>query len=147
MLSRKEQEERGRPFSDKMIKSIESLLEEAYQFDGRKDNKKLKVFGEFYPNEILLIVSLLEDNRKIPTTCFFSADISNKDDSAILLEKLTNSISYILDMVFTMTHDDLIQEYSDIWARLDSPEGSFFYKMTRENIELTLEANRILDQG
>lgn len=143
MFSRNNQEEMGQNLPESWIKEVCSTLNEVYQSHFKLHNKKVEVYGFAYPNELLLIISLLDNqnDNKAPTTYLCSVDVTPKEQPLQLLHFLVDASGIFLDSYFS-TPD--WNDYCLDWQEVDHQKIKFFYKTTRENIALSIEASELL---
>lgn len=124
---------------DKAKSALDSRFEafnEAYEFF---------VFGEVYSDELLIIVSAVSRNIELsPISFFISFDVHENDkniDQKQVLENMLNTSELFFEEVFDT---DNWSDYSSLWLETEYKKTTFFYKATRENIYLTIEANKLL---
>ena len=75
-------------------------------------------------------------------TLMVSGDLNEKDDPKKTLDHILNSSSEFFDLIFNDQGQD---EFQPNWVKTDLKKGNFFFKITRENVELTLLANKLLE--
>ena len=112
-----------------------------------KDDKTFEVYGLSYPNEVLLMISYSGlDKFQIPITFFVSSDLSEKTDSKKVMNTMFDSAGVFFDSYFAKQEDtdEIWDEYVLDWEEMDYANNKLFYKVTRENIELSMEANLLL---
>jgi len=145
MLSRKGHEKATYSFpevwTDQLIKELENLFE-----DQLKEHKKqFAIFAQAYPDEVILIASLLDkkDQFAAPVTLFISNDLTQKDDAEDILNFMVDAIGIIFNEYFSAP-DDI--EYFDDWNKIELKKLKAFYKINRENVGLTIMANKLLEE-
>jgi len=145
MLARLEHAVEGADLPDEWKEELQDILESTYQDQRIAQNKNFFVYGKIYSNELLLIVSLYskDDPTAIPTSCFLSADMQEKSPARKILNALVDATGIFLDSYF---QDENWDEYQVQWTKEETKKVSFYYKVTRENIPLTLEANELLKE-
>ncbi len=145
MLSRKGNSN-GKKLEINWINEIQKLISSVYLKECTKLNKDFHVYGEIFKNEITIAISLisLQDPNISPLTFMVSTDI--KENKRINFKKIINltvdTIGSFFDQYFNDTQWD---EYHD-WKIASVNNFDFFYKITRENILLTIEANKLLNK-
>ena len=105
------------------------------------------VYGEVHEDELLLIISALSRNiEKSPISFFLSMDIDEKKakKSEKLLITMLNTSELFFEEVFDT---DNWNDYTATWLETASENETMQYKVTRENIYLTIEANKILSEN
>ncbi|MCK5073700.1 MAG: hypothetical protein KAQ98_09760 [Bacteriovoracaceae bacterium] len=144
MLSRKEQKGPGNSLPEEWKKEVEKLLEVTYQEKCNILKKKFEVYGFSYPNEILIAASFLDstDQGKSPMTVLVSSDLKDGQNHKKLLNTLVDAIGIFFDNYFS-TPD--WSEWQMAWQKESIKEVTFHYKITRENVSLTIMANKILN--
>ena len=123
---------------------VTKTLTEAYYAQSQKDERFFDVYGEIADKEIIVIISYLhhKDQMASPISLFITHDLV--DDS----KKFQSTLKNLLDLTGEI-FDDIFshQEWSDYiahWTENKFNDSVFFYKITRENISLTLQAEEIL---
>ncbi len=142
MLSRYEQEKSGIAFPEEWTKKFQDVLSSTYERDLAARGMHPSVYAMGYSNEILLIVTLSDQNAKaIPVSYFASCDLDSKKAPLKQLQILSDSVGVFLDQYFA---EEDWNDFIDLWTEADLKDLKFFYKVVRENVGLTLEADRLL---
>ena len=151
MLSRKQQVSEGIEIPEHWTQNTKTALSVRFAGNPNIKNKEFSVYGKVYPDEILLIGSLVsnEDTHQGCSTVFVSSDIKEIPDAGSkayrgLLNSLIDAMGYIFDDFLAQTGH---QNYDIQWFQETIGKQEFFYRMSRENIALTLEADRLLKEG
>lgn len=146
MLSRKSQDQDPIQLPDTWKSNVEELLISIYKDDCEKTGKVFKVFGETYPDEVAIAISLLkqDDELAIPVTYTISADLKKGENAEKLLETLVDSVGMFFDNFFSSSED--WDEYNARWQEIEFRTIKLFYKVTRENLELTSLADQLLSK-
>lgn len=112
-----------------------------------KDDKTFEIYAYTFPEEVLLIVSYVGlDQHVIPTTLFLSTDLKLNSKPEKSLDTLCDSVGVFFDHYFgNQTDDEEFEEYVYEWTEEDMSGTTIYYKITRENIALSLEADRLLN--
>jgi len=120
------------------------VLTDTYYDQSEKDNRFFTVFGQLYDKEFVVVVSYIhhDDNFASPITLFLSHDII--DSSA----KMKKALSDLVDLT-SLIYDDVFAvsdwvDYLPSWMENKFKGNDFHYKITRENITLTLQAEELL---
>jgi hypothetical protein len=113
-----------------------------------KDDRTFEIYAYTFPKEVLLIVSYVSfDQHVIPTTLFLSADLSTESKPEKVMDTLCDSVGVFFDHYFAQTKDDEeFEEFVHEWTDEEMSGITVYYKITRENIALTLEADRLLTE-
>lgn len=143
MLERKHHENPGTNLPSTWLESITETLNQTYQSDLELRSKKFEVYGQSFPDELLLIVGLHDKNHDsiLPVSYFASLDLLATHDSQKILNTLVDSVGIFFDHYFSQ------EDWSDFepnWQEHKINNIHFFYKFTRENVSLTLRANELL---
>ena len=128
---------------EEWIKIAQELLTTSYESQLSKNNQMFRVFGKLYKGEVLIIVGLLSNDKKSTssTTYFVSMDIKENQDYLKSLDQLVNSAGIFFDTFFL---DKNWNDYFDIWQKENLQKLEFFIKITKENIDLSIQANELL---
>ncbi len=111
-----------------------------------KNEKTFDVYAFTYPAEILIIASFVGLNQsEIPVTLFLSADLNDKTEPRKLFNNLLDNIAVFFDQYFQNIHNEDWDEFIYEWQEEVINRQTFYYKVTRENIALSLEAERLLN--
>jgi len=121
-------------------------LSEAYYVQSEKDNSFFDVYGEITEKEFVVVASYLhhEDQMKAPISLFISHDVV--DDSKAfkkVLKSLVDLTGEIFDDAFA---SDDGPDYVATWTGSKYKTCDFHYKITRENISLTVQAEAFLEK-
>ena len=145
MFGKLNEEENAKFLPDVWKEEVTLLLEKTYAGELKASSKKIDVYGLTYPNEVVLIVSHIdqEDDSISPLTCFLSAELKKNSDVEKILSVLVNSVGVFLDEFFETEQWD---EYSSVWTEVNKQGVDFFYRISRENVGLTIQANNLLNQ-
>ena len=124
--------------------ALTNILNATYETRSNKDNCFFDVIGKVFEKETILYVSYLnkEDYSASPITLSISFD--NINDSKTIKKILDTSVSLtslIFDDIFS--NDDW-NDYVLNWTENDIDNYKLFYKITRENMNLTLQAEELL---
>jgi hypothetical protein len=126
---------------------ISTLMENLYQSKLNKLKLGLKVWGIKYTKENILAVSVMEineDSKKaaIHPKTFATALISSTEVEA---QELIDPSSVILD--FLLSQKSLADGSDDLfcgWTDFQYNSKSYFYSISRIDVELTLKADQLL---
>lgn len=146
MLSRKEQEKPGILFPEPWRKKVEDLLYSVYAEKCEAVGKAFQVHGITYPDELFLAVGLVELDHleNAAVTYIVSLDLKEGDkDYEKNIESLVDSMGVFFDTYFA---DLEWNDYVSNWTDATFQKLNFFYKVSRENIALTIKAEALLNQ-
>jgi hypothetical protein len=150
MLARKEQESLGKEFPKEWISEVENLLKATYMEEYKDDPRTFSVWGFTYPDEMLLIVSFADNHGTTtsPITLFISVDMDEKTKVKPILSKLLDASGVFFDEVFSSKKQEDPDLYQAHWQEGENNKLKFYFKVSRENIHLSMEATRLLaDSG
>lgn len=148
MFSRHEtREEESKQIPEELLKFINNLIHETFHKSFSEKGLSLSVYGEMYENEIVLIFSLIKSNDHNMNTIslFISDDIDKNSKLEKKVDYLINSSSEFFETICQSSDEEIVELYSPRWQKTDLTSENFFYKISRENIELTIEANKLLN--
>jgi hypothetical protein len=145
MLARKAQQNPGKPLPGEWHQQMSELLHKVYRNECQKGGKKFEVYGFLYEDELLVAFSLLDasDPGIIPITCLFSMDVGPHSKMPQLLNQSITSAGHFFDSFFTSREWD---DFVPSWQLKEDPKGDFYYRITRENIGLTILADKLLNE-
>lgn len=142
MLFRKKQEKSGVLLPDSWKLEVESLLNSIYKHKCEETGKIFEVFGQTFHDELFIAASFLDkDGQGIPITYMISVDLDDEKKMTGLLDNLVDLIGMFFDGFF-ISHEG--QEYQANWEEIKHKGRTIFYKITRENISLSIAADEIL---
>lgn len=134
----------GKSLPPEWTEEFVGILTETYANQSEKDNRFFDVYGQIYDEEFVVIVSYIHhsDQMAAPISIFISHDTAS-DSKALsnALKELVDLSGHIFDDIFSK---DNWNEYIPSWTENKFKEHTFHYKITRENVSLTLQAEEIL---
>ena len=143
MFARKEHQEAPKHLPDTWKEDINQLLENTYKKD--KDSF-FQIHTELYPSELVLIVSIMPNEiGEASVSCFVSSDTDKKKDTKKQLDSMLDLCGVFLDSYFK--DPDHWSDWEPTWQKTNHNDQDFFYKITRENISLSLEAELLLKKS
>lgn len=146
MLARKSHKDAPKDFPEDWLEEVTQILKTVYFDKFKNDSRTFGVWGHIYPSELLLIISLADNFNpaSIPTTLFLSVDVDPKVKMKPVLNKLLDASGTFFDTYFRSGQNDDESLYLANWDEAEIGKQVFFYKVTRENISQTLEADKLL---
>jgi hypothetical protein len=149
LVSKNSPTSHGVSFPEQELENINRCFEEQFSqlYPISMEDKTFQTYGHIFADEILLIVTLISDkNAKSPVSIFISKEVSNQlteDENSAkkAIETMVELAGIFFDDV--LSHKDW-NNYTHAWAEEDYKNSTYFIKTTRENIELTLQANQLL---
>lgn len=146
MLSRKSQEKPGILLPENWINKIETVLYKVYQDQCDAKSLAFQVHGLTYPDEFFLAVGLFNPKKleEAATTYVVSLDLDEKmKDPEKHLDTLIDSMGVFFDSFFG---DPDWNDYNSNWTEAKYKDLNFHYKVSRENVALTIQAEALLNQ-
>jgi hypothetical protein len=146
MLGRKKTSKAGKPLPLEWIEGLSRLLNETYKVECKQNGRYFDVYGKSFSEEFLVIASYMseKDEYLAPISLFLSSDPDQFANEERLKETQKNFID-IIGLFFDEIFAD--QEWDNInptWQEVTHKSQNYFYKISRENINATLEADRLL---
>lgn len=146
MFARKPTPSPGAPLPADWTESVARLLNETYATECEKRGRYFDVYGRAYPEELLVTASFAPEDRSYgpAVTCFLSCDSTEMSDPATA--KKTQAAYVELLGLF---YDEILagpewDEWEPLWQEVEHGGRTYFYKLSRENMGLTFEADRLL---
>lgn len=128
---------------------VSDLLNETYEKECESRKKHFDVFGQVFKEELVVAACLsnLENPTESAISVFLSCDQEDMSDP----KKLKETQAAFVDL-FGLFFDEIFSqsdwsEWEPMWQEVKFKEHSFFHKITRENVLLTLEADRLLKES
>lgn len=149
MFSRKEHDIQAVLFPKEWADGLKQILLNIYGDKCIKDEKTFEVFGFSYPSEALLIISYVGlDKYETPVTLFLSSDLNEKTDAAKVIDQMFDAAGVFFDQFFAHedTEDEIWDEYILDWDEAEFGKEKFFYRVTRENVGLSMQADLLLGE-
>lgn len=149
MLARNKTSKNGKPLPQDWLESLSRLLNETYGSECKRNGRYFDVYGQVYAQELLLVVSYLseKDEYLAPITLFLSCDpdqIANADKVTETQKNFIDVAGLFFDEIFA---DDEWDDFEPGWQEVTHKHQNYWYKLSRENINATLEANKLLGEG
>jgi hypothetical protein len=146
MLPRKSTSKSGKAFPLDWIEGLARLLNETYKTECKQNGRYFDLYGQVYQEELLLIVSYLSENDEYlaPISLFLSSapeQITTPSKVKETQENFIDLVGLFFDEIF---EQEEWNEFEPLWQEVTHKNQQYFYKITRENINATLEANRLL---
>lgn len=149
MLARKSSSRKnGKNIPQDWVEGLNRLLNETYKAECTRNGRYFDVLGQIYPEELLLVVSYLseKDEYLSPITCFLSCEpdqIANEEKVKETQKNFIDIVGLFFDEIFANEEWD---EFEPNWQEVTHHHQNYFYKISRENINLSLEADKLLGE-
>lgn len=148
MFSRLDHETQAVLFPKDWADGLKQILLNIYGEQCIKDDKTFEVYGFSYPNEVLLIISYAGlDKFVAPVTLFLSSDLDSKTKSDKIMDTMFDSAGVFFDSYFATVGEDAEEIWDDYvldWQDAEFGSDKIFYKVTRENVGLSMQADLLL---
>lgn len=137
-------------FPKDWAEGLKQILLNIYGEQCIKDEKTFEVYGFSYPSEVLLIISYAGlDKFVAPVTLFLSSDLDNNTKSDKIMDTMFDSAGVFFDSYFaanenTLDNDEIWDDYILDWQDAEFGSDKIFYKVTRENVGLSIQADLLL---
>lgn len=146
MFARKPTSKNGQSIPQDWLESLSRLLNETYAKECKDQDRYFDVYGQIYSQELLLVVSWLseKDAHVAPIACFLSCEPEQMNDESKVKatqQSFIDVLGLFFDEIFS---DSEWADYEPNWQEVTYKKENYFYKLTRENIALTIEANKLL---
>ena len=149
MFSRRDHEIKPVLFPKDWSESLKQILLNIYGQQCLNNDYTFEVYGFSYPSEVLIIISYVGlDKFSLPVTLFLSADLDEKTDSDAIVNTLFDSAGMFFDNYFAneKSEDEIFEDFILDWQDGEFNNTNLFYKVTRENIALTMQADLLLGE-
>ena len=148
MLARKKTSKKGKNLPQDWLESLSRLMNESYKRECSQNGRYFDVYGQVFEEELLLVISYLseKDEYLSPVTLFLSSEpdqIANEDKVKETQDSFIELVGLFFDEIFA---DEEWNDFEPVWQEVTHKHQNYFYKLTRENINLTLEADKLLGE-
>jgi hypothetical protein len=146
ILARLPSSDKGTVIPPDWTEGLSRLLNEAYSKECKQKGRYFDVWGQIFDEELLVIVSYLSEKNEAdsPIAVFLSCSPEQMSDEKKVKETQANYMDLaglFYDEVFSQ---DEFMEFEPNWQEVTHNQQNYFYKISRENINLTLDANALL---
>jgi hypothetical protein len=146
MIARNKTSKSGKVIPQDWSEGVARLLNETYKSHCESNGRYFDVFGQVYPEELLMVVSYLseKDPHESPITLFLSCAPKHIADEAMVKETQKNYIDVaglFFDEIFS--NEDW-NGFEPAWQEVTHHTETYFFKISRENLNATIEANKLL---
>ena len=146
MIARKKSSKSGKALPTDWIEGLNRLLNETYQSECKQKSRYFDVYGQVYSDELLLVISYLseKDEYLAPITLFLSSEANHlSDESKVNLtqKSFIDIAGLFFDEIFA---DEDWNEFEPNWQEVTHNKETYHYKISRENLNATIEANKLL---
>ncbi|MBL7665270.1 MAG: hypothetical protein JNM93_09060 [Bacteriovoracaceae bacterium] len=146
MFSRKEHDiNEGIDIPAEWQEEIVIILNQTFEAECVAQNKSFDLYGKIYNDELLIVASWVDnsDTSVLPVSCFLSVDITKETKTDKILDVLVDLAGAFFDEYFSNKDWD---DFEPNWQETKHKKDVIYYKVTRENVALSLEAENILKE-
>lgn len=148
MLARKKSSRNGKTLPPEWLEGLGRLLNESYKTECKQNGRYFDVYGQVFPEELLLIICYLseKDEYSAPISIFLSSEpdqIASEEKVKETQKNFIDLAGLFIDEIFS---DEDWNSFEANWQEVSHKNQNYFYKITRENINATLEANKLLGE-
>lgn len=148
MLARNKNSKGGKAIPQDWSEGLARLLNETYKRETKAQNRYFDVYGQIFSDELLVVTSWLseKDEYESPITLFLSCEADQMNTEKKVKETQENFMDLIglfFDEIFA---SDDWNEFEPAWQEVGHNNQNYWYKITRENVNATLEANKLLGE-
>lgn len=141
MFSRKEQDSHGAPLPQDWLDELQASLQEHYQAECQDKQGEFKTHGQLYQSELVLIITFNQAKQQRTVSCFLSCDLGPKEATKKVLYSLVDLAGHFYNDFFS---DQDWNDFSTSWEKIQYQKRDVYYRVSREDVELTLLANELL---
>ncbi len=147
MFGKISEDETGIDLPRKWCLALRTSLNEIFEEQIRPEKKEFEVFGKVFSKEIVLAVTLLNREREdlLPITSLISKEQNESGADKKILDDMANISTLLFEELLDTNTAELEEPlYSPNWLETEYEKKQFHYKVTRENVLLTLAADELL---
>lgn len=146
MLARNKSSKVGKPIPNEWAEGVARLLNETYKTECNKNGRYFDVYGQIFPEELLLIVSYLSEKDEYdgPITVFLSAGKEYMMNATSVTEVQKNFIDVVGLFFDEIFNSEDWNEFEPNWQEVTHKSHTYGFKISRENINATIEADKLL---
>lgn len=149
MLARKPTSTSGKLLPHEWTTKVADLLNGTYALECQKRECVFDVYGQAFPEELLVVVSFISTKHRgqSPTALFLSSEalaLSTPQELKKTQDLFIEITGQFFDEIFANENG---AEWEPMWQEVEYQNHKYFYKLSRENIALTTEADRLLREA
>lgn len=149
ILARKASSRKGKPIPLDWSEGLARLLNQTYKSECQAAGKYFDVYGQIFESELLVVVGYQseQDPALTPITLFLSCE-PEQMESVTKVKETQESFIELAGLFFDeiFAREDW-SEFEPNWQEVSHKHQNYFYKISRENVSLTIEADRLLGDG
>jgi len=143
-FARKKQTINAFEFPKVWSESVKEIYHQTFMEHLETRGMEIKVYGASFPDEILLI-SQVQAPHQAPVSIMLSADLNDLIDGKKLMDQLVDQSGEFLERYLNLGETEMDEVYEPRWLEHDTTQ-KIYVKISREDVMLTLEANRLLGE-
>lgn len=148
MLARNKKSTGGKIIPQDWSEGLSRLLNENYKRECKEQARYFDVYGQIYSEELLVIISWLSEKDEFvaPITLFLTCEADQMNSVKKVKETQENYVALtglFFDEIFA---SEEWNEFEPEWQEVNHNHQKYWFKITRENINATLEADRLLGE-
>lgn len=143
-------EKLGEPLESEWQIEVNTLLNDVYLDQREKHVKNFKVFAFRYDQEMVFIASFLNEDspNESAITCYLSTE-PTKLERKSFLKTMVDGFGMLFDDIFYKLDSGApdSEVYFNDWRIIKIGQSEAFYKISRENVDLTIQASKLLSEN
>lgn len=148
MLARSKKSKGGKVIPQDWSEGLARLLNETYKRECKEQARYFDVYGQIYSEELLVITSWLseKDEFTAPVALFLTCGPDQINSEKKVKDTQQNYIALtglFFDEIFSNSEWN---EFEPNWQEVTHNHQNYWYKITRENINATIEADKLLGE-
>lgn len=148
MLARNKKSTGGKIIPQDWSEGLSRLLNETYKRECKEQARYFDVYGRIYSEELLVITSWLSEKDEFvaPITLFLTCEADQINSVKKVKETQENYVALtglFFDEIFA---SEDWNEFEPEWQEVTHNHQNYWFKITRENINATLEADKLLGE-
>lgn len=153
MDRRKDTAFNGTPLPREYLNMVRDVFDKNFK-SALSQNEHFVVFGEIFPDEMVLVVSMNRPGSLGMTTCYASIDYPAPGSPKNVSEQVQYAVNLCVDGVASFFATffeenrpvDYDTEYRQSWTLVELEKGKkVFLRINRDNLELDAQADAILE--
>ncbi len=147
MHSRKDHDQVGKSLPVVWIDEVLGTLNSCYENELLKYENEFEIAAQLFSDEIVVAVCLIskENPDGAAITYSVSADVLEQVPPKPLLKAIIDSIGIFFDHYFKEDEENISDHMTSSWQELKILKQALYYRVSRENIRLTLMADKLLE--
>ena len=142
MLTRSLQETLGTPLPEEWLKEYQDIIDRTYLKLCEEKQVSVELFGRVYNTELLLGFTIRDNSpeKLAPYGLLLSFNVEKPEQIQEIKKDSLDLAAQFLDQFFFQNQ----REYIPNWSPEQYKKLNFFYKITREDFALSIQADELL---